>query len=274
MPDIETLLRSSLPEHAEQVVPRAEAIRDAKGAVHRKRRMQSATRGVAAAAAVAAIVATGTLWRLAGAPTAPTAQPSATMTATAPSHSPAPAPEATATTSAPAPSSIAKFSQVAILAPIFGGDYTAQPQSPSGFGGDLTLTPGSPSAAGLPAGYEVTVSLSLLGPMSGSANGPVDTMTALCGAMVEKGATMKGCLPQTVHGLSVQRAEVDAPNTKVGTWANLRILYRRPDKLVQYAEVTIWNTAHTTTVQERTAAAAWLHAQNTNLTTAATAATS
>jgi len=69
----------------------------------------------------------------------------------------------------------------------------------------------------------------------------------------------------------VQRSETDGPNTKIGTWANLRFLFKRPDGLVQYTEITIWNTAHTTTTQERATAAKWLNAQATNLATAATA---
>lgn len=160
-----------------------------------------------------------------------------------------------------------------ILTAVFGPDYTVQPQSPSGFGGDLTLTPGSPSARGLPPGYEAAVSLTVLGEKTDSAQGLVDTMTALCAAMVEKGATMKACVPEIVDGLTVQRAEVDAPNTTVGTWANLRILYARLDKQVQYAEISVWNTAHPTTTAERAAAHEWINAQNIKLGNAATTPT-
>lgn len=130
--------------------------------------------------------------------------------------------------------------------------------------------PRQPSSAGLPAGYEATIALQVISGTSNSATGPVDTMTALCGALVEKGATMKPCVPQTVNGLSVQRAEVDAPYTKIGTWANPRILYARPHTQVQYAKITIWNTTHPHTSQERAAAAAWIHAQNAKAALAAT----
>jgi hypothetical protein len=280
MSDVETLLRSSLAEHAEKVAPRAEAIRDAVAAVHRRRRWQSARRaatGLAAAAAVGAIALSATAWHpgpsapVPGAPS--TSAPTTAGTPVAAQSPSSTAPTSTAHRSTAAPSSTEANSRGGVLASAFGSDYTAQPQSPSGFGGDLTLTPGSSSAAGLPAGYQAAVTLGLLEATSGSAQGPVDTMTSLCGAMVEKGATMKACVPQRVGGLTVQRAEVDAPNTKVGTWANLRILYLRPDKRVQYAEVTIWNTAHTTTAQERASAAVWLHAQNAKVTSAATAPT-
>lgn len=273
MPDIETLLRFTLAEHADQVAPRAEAIHDAVAAVHRRRRWQSARRGAtgaAAAAAVGAIALSAATWH--PGPSAPaTGAPSISAPGTA-GYTPAvQSPSPTATTSTAARSSAESTSRGEVLASAFGSDYTAQRQSPSGFGGDLTLTPGSPSAAGLPAGYEAAVTLSLLAATSDSAQGPVDTMTSLCAALVEKGATMNPCVPERVGALTVQRAEVDAPNTKVGTWANLRILYLRPDKRVQYAEVTIWNTAHTTTAQERATAAVWLHAQNAKVTTAATA---
>lgn len=278
MPDIETLLRSTLAEHAEQVTPRAEAIHNAVAAVQRRRRWQTARRGAtgaAAAAAVGAIALGATAWHpmlveptpAASSTTAPATAPA---TAQVPPAAQSPSPAATASTATPSPPSAT--SRAAVLASAFGGDYTPQPQSPSGFGGDLTLTPGSPSAAGLPAGYQAAVTLSLLDGTSDSAQGPVDTMTSLCGALVEKGATMKACVPQRAGDLTVQLAEVDAPNTKIGTWANLRILYLRPDKRVQYAEVTIWNTAHATTAQERVSAATWLHAQNAKATTAATAA--
>ncbi len=136
---------------------------------------------------------------------------------------------------------------IGVINTTFGADWTPQPKSPSGFGGDITLTPGSPSAAGLPAGYAAAASFTVLGPTSDSATGPVDTITAMCGSWVEKGATMKACVPQQVNGLTVQRSETDAPNTKIGTWANLRFLYKRPDGLVLNTEITIWNTAHATT---------------------------
>jgi len=155
---------------------------------------------------------------------------------------------------------------------IFGGDYTPQPQSSSGFGGDLTLTPRSPSAVGLPAGYAAAVSLSVLERMSGSGSGAVDTIKGLCEPLVEKGATFKACVPETHATLTVQRSEIDAPNTKVGTWATLRILYSRPDGKVQYAETTVWKTGQPTTAQERSQAAAWLKAQDNKLATAATTA--
>ncbi len=66
---------------------------------------------------------------------------------------------------------------------------------------------------------------------------------------------MKACVPQQVNGLTVQRSETDAPNTKIGTWANLQVLVQTPRRLVLYTEITIWNTAHTTTTQERATAA-------------------
>lgn len=143
--------------------------------------------------------------------TAPAAAPSTTAPAVAPTTG-TPSPTVTAATSSTFTASTHAGSGggAAILTSAFGPDYTAQPKSPSGFGGDLTLTPGSPSSAGLPAGYQATITLQVISGTSNSATGPVDTMTALCGALVEKGATMKPCVPQTVNGLSVQRAEVDA----------------------------------------------------------------
>ncbi len=272
MPDLETVLRASLTERANQVEPREAAIRDAVSAIHRRRRMRSARVTLGTVAAVGAIVFAATSWHTTRPAAAPAAQASATTTpaATPLDRSSDPVAHTGITGAAHSGSP----SGDTILTTTFGPDYTVQPQSPSGFGGDLTLTPGSPSARGLPQGYEGAVSLVVLSGKSDSAQGPVDTMTSLCGAMVEKGATMKACVPQTVNGLTVQRAEVDAPNSKIGTWANLRILYARPDKQVQYAEITIWNTAHTTTAGERVAADAWISAQNAKLANAATTPTS
>lgn len=118
--------------------------------------------------------------------------------------------------------------------------------------------------------YAAAASSVVLSPTSLTATGPVDTIAALCAPLVEKGATTKACVPQQVNGATVQRSETDAPNTKIDTWANLRILYKRPDQLVVYTEVTIWNTGHPTTAAERAAAAMWLNAQTTKLVTAAT----
>jgi len=274
MSDIEALLRSTLAEHAEGVEPRPDAMRDAVSAVDRRHRTRTATQALAAAAAVGAIVVTATLWHPFGRAAEPATQP-AVLSTTTPAT---PATTSTPTETSPSPrtpavtskSSIAQSGRAALQS-AFGVDYTPQPQSSSGFGGDLTLTPGSPSAAGLPAGYGAAVTYSLLDATSVSANGPVDTITALCGAFVEKGATFKACVPQQVGGLTVQRSETDAPNTKVGTWANLRFLFKRPDNLVQYTEITIWKTSHDTTAQERATAATWLNSQATELATSATA---
>jgi len=272
MPDLESLLRASLTDHAGQVEPRPEAVRAAVDAVQRRRRARAAGHGLAAVAAVA--VAT-TWWHPTTTPatTAPAAAPSTTAptVASTPGTPPPPPTSTTAASSTFTASTHAgSGGGAAVLTAAFGPDYTVQPKSPSGFGGDLTLIPGSPSSAGLPAGYQATITLQVISGTSDSATGPVNTMTALCAALVEKGAMMKPCVPQTINGLTVQRAEVDAPNTKIGTWANLRILYARPDTQVQYAEITIFNTTHPTTSQERAAAVAWIHAQNANATLAAT----
>jgi len=92
--------------------------------------------------------------------TAPAAAPSTTAPAVAPTTG-TPSPTVTAATSSTFTASTHAGSGggAAILTSAFGPDYTAQPKSPSGFGGDLTLTPGSPSSAGLPAGYEATITL-------------------------------------------------------------------------------------------------------------------
>lgn len=281
MSDLETLLRSTLAERAAQEEPRPDAIRAAVAAVERRRRIRSTAQALAGAAAVGGIVLAGVLWHPLGpsaTPAGPTAAtPTSTLLETA-TATPNITPSATAAMAPPTPGSTETtdgVSTVAIrrigtLTAVMGADWTAQPQSPSGFGGDITLTPGSPSATGLPAGYAAAASSVVLGPTSQSATGPEDTMTALCAALVEKGATTKACVPQQVHGLTVQRSATDAPNTKIGTWANLRILYQRPDRLVVYTEITIWNTAHTTTAEERATAAKWLHAQTAKLAAAAT----
>jgi len=273
--DLETLLRSTLVEHA-AVDPRPDAIREVVAAVKRRRRIRSTSQSLAAAAA--ALVITVVVWRPIGSPAEPTLQPAATatpaVTATTPAAAAVSSPPSTPPVTIPAtPGDVSTVAirHIGVLNAALGADWTPQPQSASGFGGDITLTPASPSAASLPAGYAAAASYRVLGPTSDSATGPVDTITALCGFLVEKGATMKACVPQQVNGLTVQRSETDAPNTKVGTWANLRFLYKRPDGLVQYTEITIWNTGHTTTTQERAAASKWLTAQTNNLATAATA---
>lgn len=271
MLDLETLLREGLTELAEQVEPREEAVRDAVSAIHRRRRMRSAGRSLGAAAAVGAIVFAATSWHPGSPAAEPAAQSPATTTPVATPLTRSSASVAHSATTAPAATGVTRGATG--LAGIFGPDYTPRPQSPAGFGGDLTLTPGSPSASGLPQGYAGAVSLVVLSGKSDSPQGRVDTITSLCGAMVEKGATMKACVPQSFNGLTVQRSEVDAPNTTIGTWANLRILSTRPDKRVQYAEITIWNTAHTTTTGERAAADAWISAQNAKLSRAATTPT-
>jgi hypothetical protein len=279
MSDIEALLRSTLTEHADGVEPRPDAMRHAVSAVQGRHRTRTATQALAAAAAVGAIVVTATLWHPFGPAAEPATQAAVLSTTTPTTPAAATATTSTPTTTSPSPRTPAVTSKSsnaqsgrAALQSAFGVDYTPQPQSPSGFGGDLTLTPGSPSAAGLPPGYGAAVTYSLLDATSDSANGPVDTITALCGGFVEKGATFKACVPQQVGGLTVQRSEIDAPNTKVGTWATLRLLFKRPDKLVQYTEITIWKTSHDTTAQERATAASWLNSQATKLATSATAA--
>lgn len=274
--DLETLLRSTLVEHAAAADPRPDAIREVVSAVQRRRRIRSASQALAGASAVAAIVVTVVVWHPIGPSTEPILQPAASTT---------PNPALTATTAVTAaasppstsiPATTGNLSTVyvrhlGVLNSTFGADWTPQPKSTSGFGGDITLTPASPSAAGLPAGYAAAASYTVLAATTDSATGPVDTVTALCGSLVEKGATMKACVPQQVNGLTVQRSETDAPNTKVGTWANLRFLFRRPDKLVQYTEITIWETARATTAQERATAAKWLNAQAVKLAATATA---
>jgi hypothetical protein len=174
-------------------------------------------------------------------------------------------PSTAATTPSTAATTIAATSvavmKQTLLASVFGSDYSVQPKSPSGFGGDLSLTANSASAKGLPAGYEAVISVDLLGPTTDSGNGVVDTITALCEPMQEKGASSNGCTTQTVGGLTVHRYVMEGPNTKVGTFETLRFLYLRPDKKVQYAEVTIWTTSHTTTVAERASGSTWVNAQ-------------
>ena len=276
MSDLETLLRSTLAEHAAAVDPRPDAIREVISAVQRRRRIRSASQALAGAAAVGAIVVTVAVWHPIGPSAEPTLQPAATTTTTptgtattaataAAASSPSPSTPSSSTPATTANLSTVDVRHIGVLNLTFSADWTPQPKSTSGFGGDLTLTPGSASATGLPAGYAAAVSYSLLGATTDSATGPVDTVTALCGSLVEKGATMKACVPQKVNRLTVQRSETDAPNTKVGTWANLRFLFKRPDELVQYTEITIWNTAHTTTTQERATATKWLNAQATQL---------
>lgn len=277
MSDLETLLRSTLAERAAAVEPRPDAIRAAVAATQRRRRTRSTGQALAGAAAVGAIVLAATLWHPISPPSDPTGQSAATPTtnaATATTETiaataPVASPPSNSTTTTANLSTVA-VRRIGILNATLGADYTGKPKSPSGFGGDITLTPGSPSAAGLPPGYAAAASSVVLDHTSAAANGPVDTMTAFCGALVEKGATTKACVPQQVNGLTVQRSETDAPNTKIGTWANLRIFYQRPDQLVVYTEMTIWNTAHTTTAQERATAAKWLNAQTTKLATAVT----
>ncbi len=275
MPDIETLLRAALAERAERALPRTEAVDAAVAAVQHRRRGQVTASSVAAAAAVGAIALAISAWPHASRGADPD---SAVAASTATSGTPSPTPlrsggvNPTATTP---PTATAPQSSQAVpttLGTVFGGDYTAQPQSPSGFGGDLTLTPGSRSAAGLPAGYAAAISLVVLDQVSASYPGTVDTMKTLCAPLVEKGAIFKACVPETHATLTVQRSEIDAPNTKVGTFATLRILYTRPDGKVQYAEATVWKTAQPSTAQERTQAAAWLKAQNNKLAEAATTA--
>jgi len=156
-----------------------------------------------------------------------------------------------------------------LLASVFGSDYTVQPQSPSGWGGDLKLTANSASAKGLPPGYEAAVTVRLLGPMTDSGHGVVDTITALCQPMQEKGASSKGCTKQTIGGVTVYRDVTDGPNTKIGTFETLRFLYQRPDKGAEYAEVTIWNTSHTTTAAERASGSTWVNAQSDKVAAAA-----
>ncbi len=279
MPDLETLLRSTLIEQAEQITPRLDAVSAAKSVAEPHRRLRPAGRSVIAAAAVAAVAAAALSWHPFADSTTATMPPPANALTTAPAtaktlvesasglgiDSPAPHPRSPDWWAAGAGGS------AAILMPLFGSDYSYQPQSPSGWGGGLTLTPGSPSAAGLPAGYQAAATLNVVNATPVSGQGFIEPITTLCAALVEKGATTKACVPQTVGSLTVQRAETDAPNTKIGTWANLRILYQRPDGLVQYAEVNIWNTAYPTTVAERTQASTWLQAQNPKLAAAATA---
>ena len=280
MSDLETLLRATLAERAAQEEPRSDAIQAAVAAVQRRRRIRSTRQALAGAAAVGGIVLAITLWHPLGPSTTPTGQPaatsgqpagipSATATATNSTTTAAPSPTPSSTDTTPDLSTVA-IRRIGTLSAAMGADWTAQPQSPSGFGGDITLTPGSPSAAGLPDGYAAAASSVVLGPTSLTATGSIDTITGMCASRVEKGATTKPCVPHHVNGLTVQRSETDAPNTRIGTWANLRILYQRPDQLVVYTEITIWNTAHTTTAQERTTAATWLDAQTIKLINAAT----
>jgi len=261
MPDLEALLRSTLIEQAEQITPRLEAVSAAKSVAQPHRRSRPAGRSVIAAAAVAAVAAAALSWHPFADSTMATMPPPANAPTTAPATPVESAPGLGIDSRAPHPRSpdwwaAGAGSSAAILMPLFGSDYSYQPQSPS--------------AAGLPAGYRAAATLNVVNATPVSGQGLIEPITTLCAALVEKGATTKACVPQTVGSLTVQRAETDAPNTKIGTWANLRILYQRPDGLVQYAEVNIWNTAYPTTVAERTQAATWLQAQNPKLAAAAT----
>lgn len=179
-----------------------------------------------------------------------------------PAVSTPPARASTPTTASPsaAPRAVGMSKQT-LLASAFGNDYSVQPKSAFGWGGDLKLTANSASAKGLPAGYEAAITVQLAGPSVDSGNGVVDTITALCQPMQEKGASSNGCTKQTIGGVTVYRDVTDGPNMKIGTFETLRVLYQRPDKWVQYAEVTIWNTAHSTTAAERATGATWVNAQ-------------
>ncbi len=270
MHEIEDLLRSSLRRNAEDVTPRSDAIREAVLAVRRRQRARS-TLGIVAAVGAVGVIAGGaftfralnrdavesqTVAVPAAAPQLPAATTPPTTTAT---------PTMSATSAAPA----GAVTKQTLLASVFGSDYTVQPQSPSGWGGDLKLTANSASAKGLPPGYEAAVTVRPLGPMTDSGHGVVDTITALCQPMQEKGTSTKGCTKQTIGGVTVYRDVTDGPNTKIGTFETLRFLYQRPDKKAQYAEVTIWNTSHTTTAAERASGSTWVNAQSDKVAAAA-----
>lgn len=238
-------------------------MREAVLAVRRRRRARS-TLGIVAAVGAVGVIAGGAITfrgldRDALDPqtvAVPAAAPQLPAVTTPPTAVTTPPTSAT-TMAAPA---VALMKQT-LLASVFGSDYNVQPKSPSGWGGDLTLTANSASAKGLPAGYGAAISFDVLDPMTDSGHGLVDTVTALCEPMQEKGASSNGCTTQTVGGLTVHRYVMEGANTKVGTFETLRFLYLRPDKKVQYAEVTIWNTSHTTTVAERASGSTWVNAQ-------------
>ena len=56
--------------------------------------------------------------------------------------------------------------------------------------------------------------------------------------------------------------------TKVGTWATLRVVYLRPDGVLQLVDIVVSHADGPTTAAQRTAAAAWMERQYPTLETA------
>ncbi len=222
----------------------------------RRRRRGRSTLGVLTAVGAVGIVAVGGI-ALGGLSLGPhgasTPQVAVALqsTTTSPASSPTPAPPS----AGPAGSSSSHTS----LTSAFGNDYSDLPNA----WGDLKLTASSDSAKGLPVGYEAAISLRLLG--------PEDTIERLCQALNEKGASSSGCTKQSVGGTTLYRSVTEGANLKIGTFRTLRFLYQRPDHTVQYAELTIWNTAHATSAAERANGSAWIDAQSNKIQSAAIA---
>jgi hypothetical protein len=141
------------------------------------------------------------------------------------------------------------------LPSVFGPDWSTTGTVPGGFGGDLVLVETSPTAAGLPVGYRAAVRAITSPPEYSSIDG-------FCAPTTEKSMTASGCRDVTLaDGTVVHRVDMDAPNGPEGTWATLRLLYQRPDGVLQIVDVVVSHVGGPTTAAQRSAAAAWMERQ-------------
>ena len=156
------------------------------------------------------------------------------------------------TTTAPTPTSTPS---AVSLESAFGPDWSTKGTVPGGFGGNLVLAEGSPSAAGLPSGYRAAVRALGTSPEYSGIDG-------FCAPMTEKSMTSSGCRDVTLtDGTVVHRVDMDAPNGPEGTWATLRLLYKRADGTLQIVDVVVSHVGSATTATQRAAAAAWMERQ-------------
>ncbi|GAA0616033.1 hypothetical protein GCM10009547_17560 [Sporichthya brevicatena] len=209
---------------------------------------RSALRVSGAALSLAAVVVAG--MQLTPSNSGPQLVTAAGDGASAPAAKPAPAVK-------PAPVSTSEFApdadatNAAILQKAMGKDFAIAEDQAHG-----RVLPGTKSAAGLPGGYAGVVSLNTS--VSNEAG-----LAAMCKPMVEKGATIDGCITRSLPDgreiqVSFSRWAPTAAHPQDTAGESVRVYFLQPNGLLTWADLTASTLADENTAASRAAVKTWL----------------